>query len=81
MRVKARLFAVYRELVGKAEIEMDVDTGNTVGIFLSQLGEVLPELKGHLGSALIAVNAEYVPMNYQLAEGDEIALIPPVSGG
>ena len=81
MKINVRFFALYRELVGKAETELDIDPKSTVSTFIGGLGEMLPELKDYRSSMLVAVNTEYVPADHQLADGDEIALIPPVSGG
>lgn len=73
MRVTVRLFAGLRERAGWSSRELDVAT----------VAEVWPALG--LGDEpdglLYAVNKEYAPRGRQLADGDEVALIPPVSGG
>jgi MoaE-MoaD fusion protein len=74
MRVKVRLFAGLRELAGAAERELDGVT---------RVSEVWPALG--LGDEpdglLYAVNRRYAEREQELADGDEVALIPPVSGG
>src|SRR5207247_11421537 len=72
--VKVRLFAGLRERAGWSERDFDE---------IARVDEVWPALD--LGpeptGLLYAVNKEYVPRDRELAEGDEVALIPPVSGG
>lgn len=76
VRVSVRLFAGLRERAGVSERELDIDDGARVGDVWSALGlgEEPPGL-------LYAVNKEYAASEHRLADGDEIALIPPVSGG
>jgi molybdopterin synthase catalytic subunit/molybdopterin converting factor small subunit len=74
MRVSVRLFAGLRERAGRSRLEIeDVSSVEEVWPKLD-LGEEPPGL-------LYAVNRAYVERNHQLADGDEVALIPPVSGG
>jgi MoaE-MoaD fusion protein len=74
VRVRVRLFAGLRERAGWSERE--VDAGPTVGEIWPALG-LGEEPKG----LLYAVNQEYAERSTELSEGDEVALIPPVSGG
>ena len=73
MKVTVRLFAGLRERAGWSEREVDAETLGDVWPALD-LGEEPPGL-------LYAVNKEYAERDLPLAEGDEVALIPPVSGG
>jgi MoaE-MoaD fusion protein len=68
-----RLFAGLRERAGWSERELDADT----------VGEVWPalDLGEEPAGLLYAVNQEYAERDHRLAEGDEVAVIPPVSGG
>ena len=77
MRVRVRFFAGVREQVGAAERQIDVPDGATVG----EAAAAIPELDDTLAGLGYAVNREYVPAEHPLADGDEVALIPPVSGG
>jgi molybdopterin synthase catalytic subunit len=80
--VSVRLFAQLREAAGRDEVALELPEGATVG-------ELLGALQGHdgVGHALastpvvIAVNRDYAEREHQLSDGDEVALIPPVSGG
>jgi molybdopterin synthase catalytic subunit/molybdopterin converting factor small subunit len=76
MRVRVRLFAGLRERAGTAERELDLFDGAKAGDVWAalELGEEPPGL-------LYAVNQEYAPPERELADSDEVALIPPVSGG
>jgi molybdopterin synthase catalytic subunit len=74
VKVTVRLFAGLRERAGWSERELEVD---------GSVGDVWPalELGGEPAGLLYAVNKEYAERNRALADGDEVAVIPPVSGG
>src|ERR687895_174638 len=76
MKITVRLFAGLREQAGQSRREVELPPGARVADVwpLLELGEVPPGL-------LYAVNREYAPAEKPLPEGDELALIPPVSGG
>jgi MoaE-MoaD fusion protein len=76
MRVRVRLFAMLRERAGTGELELDLPEGAVVRDALEQLAEVAAGLP-----VVMAVNREYADEDAPLAPGDELALIPPVSGG
>ena len=81
MRVTVRLFARLREIVGAPEISRDVEPGATVGSVWGDLVRERPELAGYQQSISSAVNADYARMDRVLRDGDEVAFLPPVSGG
>jgi molybdopterin synthase catalytic subunit len=79
--VHVRYFAVVRERIGREEETIEVPAGATVGSALDQLGlrhDALRALRRYLQ---VAVNQEMAGPERSLAEGDELALIPPVAGG
>ena len=80
MNVRLRLFASYREAAGVSEITLELPDGATVddAIAAARGRHALPRDDGAL---VTARNREYVARDTTLAEGDELALIPPVSGG
>jgi molybdopterin synthase catalytic subunit/molybdopterin converting factor small subunit len=82
VKVRVRLFAVLRERAGSDEVELELGEGATVADALSALGEFpsLGELLERMPVAL-AVNCDYADASTQLGPDDELALIPPVSGG
>lgn len=74
-----RFFALYREAVGKGEIEVDIEEGATVASLVKRLERDFPKFKAM--PSIVAVNAEYAEPERKLGEGDEVALFPPMSGG
>ena len=81
LKVTIRLFASYREKVGKAQVSMDLPDNATVGSLAEEVLRVYPRLAPDPRSLVVAVNQEYREHLYALNDGDEVALIPPVSGG
>lgn len=78
LRVMA--FGITREILGQREVTIELNGGHTVADLRSHLASAYPRVEG-LRSLLIAVNNEYAEDQQVLNETDEIALIPPVSGG
>ncbi len=81
MRVTVRLFARLRDLAGAGELVRDVPDAATVGTVWAALTNEVPSLAQYEGSMSVAVNAEYARMAAALHDGDEVAFLPPVSGG
>src|SRR4051795_9041024 len=76
MEVTVRLFAMLRERAGAREVTLSLPDGARVSDALAELGSIAEGLP-----LVMAVNREYAPEDDVLDEGDELALIPPVSGG
>jgi molybdopterin synthase catalytic subunit len=76
MVVRVRLFAALRERAGRDEIELELEEGALVCDALERMGGLVGDVK-----AVLAVNREYAAGDTTLHPGDELALIPPVSGG
>jgi molybdopterin converting factor subunit 1 len=74
------LFGIARDLTGQSTVSIPFSEGVRVGDLLGQLHERYPALTG-IRSILIAVNGEYAEAEQLLTDRDEIAVIPPVSGG
>jgi len=81
MRIKLRYFAMAREILGKSAEEREVDPGATAGSIFDELIAETSRLQAMKGSVLLMVNQAYVAPDHELSDGDELALIPPVSGG
>ena len=79
--VTLRLFAVYRERVGSDCVELTLPDGATVDDALNCLAEQHPVTVPLLSTTMVAVNQSYVERSHTLQSMDEVALIPPVSGG
>lgn len=81
MRVRVKLFAALRESVDRAETAVELPAGATAGDVRAALVERHPRLRDLLHACRVARGVEFVADSEPLAEGDEVALIPPVSGG
>lgn len=81
MKVTARFFALHRDIVGASVCELEIPAGTTLGELWSQLGERYPELVPATRSLMFAINQAYADPSTVLNPGDEVAFIPPVSGG
>jgi molybdopterin converting factor subunit 1 len=81
MRVTVRLFARLRDIAGAGELSRDVDAGATIGSLWLQLAGEYPALGPYERSMSSAINADYARMDTRLCDGDEVAFLPPVSGG
>lgn len=81
MRVTVRLFARLRDIAGAAELAREVAPGATIGSVWSDLVREFPELAPYARTISSAVNADYARMDRALDDGDEVAFLPPVSGG
>ncbi len=81
IRVRARLFAIQRELAGTREVALDLAAGARVEDAWAALVVQVPSLAPGRPSVRFAVNGDYADADAPLADGDELACIPPVSGG
>src|SRR6185295_18649751 len=81
MRVTVRLFARLREIAGASELARELAPGATIGDVWRQLAHEFPELARYEPSISSAVNADYARMDQVVGDGDEVAFLPPVSGG
>ena len=76
-----RLFARLRDVVGTGELQRDVPAGATVRTIWDGLVGDYPSLAPYAASMSCAVNVDYARMATAVNEGDEVAFLPPVSGG
>ena len=81
MTVTVKLFAIVRDRAGVSELRLELPIFATVAVARDAHGERVPALRDYLGRVAWAVNRAYVPVETQLHDGDELAVIPPVSGG
>jgi molybdopterin synthase catalytic subunit len=79
--VRVRLFAIQRELAGTREVAIDLADGADVEACWTALAARFPVLAPGRASLRFARNGEYAEPSTRLADGDEVAMIPPVSGG
>lgn len=81
MRVTVRLFARLRDLAGAGELVRDVPAPATVASVWQALVDEIPPFRDYERTMSVAVNADYAKMSAAVADGDEVAFMPPVSGG
>jgi molybdopterin converting factor subunit 1 len=79
--VTIRLFARLREIAGASELTRELPPGATAADAWRALADEHRELAGYAGSISCAVNEEYARLTSPLKDGDEVAFLPPVSGG
>lgn len=81
MNITVRYFAIMREQLGKPSEELSLPDGTTAGEIFRIATRDVPRLAGLQRAVMVMVNEEYVEADHPLRDGDEVALIPPVSGG
>jgi molybdopterin converting factor subunit 1 len=79
MRIRVLFFGALREKMGRGEAVLEVGEGTIVRDVLNVYKERMPEFAWD--SIAVAVNLEYAGVEDSLCDGDEVALLPPVSGG
>jgi molybdopterin synthase catalytic subunit len=81
MNITVRYFAIMREHLGKSTETLELPEGTTAGEIFQLAVRDTPRLAGLERAVMVMVNEEYVDPRHALQDGDEVALIPPVSGG
>jgi molybdopterin converting factor subunit 1 len=81
MKVRLKLFSVAKDLAGFGEREIELAPSPNVTHVAELLTSINPQFKAWSKSLRFAVNQEYVEITHALNENDEVAVIPPVSGG
>ena len=81
MRIQVKLFATLRQLAGWSQQTIELAEGSTLNTLLVQLTEQHPALNLTGRTLYAAINLEFAKPEQVLTDGDEVALMPPVSGG
>lgn len=81
MRVRVLCFAILRDIIGEKEVEIELKEGASVADLIFKLAGLYPQIRKIEQSLMISVNQEYTSRDMILEELDEVAFIPPVSGG
>ncbi len=81
MTIKALVFASLADRLGVDQVSFDLPNDATAEDLLNELVRRYPQASAFRDSLAVAVNMTYVKPDHQLSESDEVALIPPVSGG
>lgn len=80
-KIKVKLFAILRERVGESEITITVPSGITVNHLNSEILKKYPQLKSFGNKFVTSVNCKVTTGDTVITSKDEVALLPPVSGG
>lgn len=81
VNIRLKFFASAREIVGTKDLDMDIEKGSKAKDVLDRLKEKYPGLKKLDGQLILAVNKQTGRADKMIEDGDEIAVLPPVSGG
>lgn len=81
MEITVRFFALYRERAGCSSSVLEIPEGATVADMAAVVREGFPALAPPQVKIVVAVNADYAEYDTVLRQGDDVCLIPPVSGG
>jgi molybdopterin converting factor subunit 1 len=81
IRVKVLFFGRLREIIGRAEDSVDLPEGAPIEALFARYGASHPELARHRASLVASRNQEFAAWSTPLFSGDEVAFLPPVSGG
>ncbi|MCX6013325.1 MAG: MoaD/ThiS family protein [Chloroflexi bacterium] len=79
MRITIKFFALYREITGENDITIEAQKGSTVASLSKELSKKFPGFPSN--PSMVAVNSEFVESDYKIKNGDEMAFLPPFSGG
>jgi molybdopterin synthase catalytic subunit len=81
MHVRVLFFGVLKDLTGRSEDRIQVEDNAQVGSVFNHYAERFPRLREMASSIVMARNQEFSPLSSPIADGDEVAFLPPVSGG
>ena len=81
MRIRVLLFGQLKDIVGRPEESLEVQSGTSLSDLLARYAESFPRFKPMTGSIACSLNREYAPASSMLRDGDEVGFLPPVSGG
>lgn len=81
MRVNVLYFGMLKEMVGRTGDRFDLPEGSTLADLLDRAGRAAPPIADHRDVLAYAVNLEYAQETQPLRDGDEVGMLPPVSGG
>jgi MoaE-MoaD fusion protein len=81
VHIKVLFFGLLKDVTGRAADQLDVPAGSTAGTVFEHYAAQFPKLRGMERSILLARNQDFVRASEPVADNDEIAFLPPVSGG
>src|SRR5688572_27309021 len=81
MRVRVLFFGMLRDIVGRPEDQLELQEGSNLSSVFEHYARQFPRIREMAGSIVLARNREFSDSQAAVREGDEVALMPPVSGG
>ncbi len=81
MKINVKLFAILKDKAEVSQLDLNLPEGKSVVDAVELVVEQYPSLKPFISKIAFALNEEYVSISTRLHDGDELAFIPPVSGG
>ena len=81
MKVTVKFWSYFRDLTECEETSLEVNEGETLGDVYSEVMKKFPKLAQMKNSTLKAVDVDYQTDDFELSDGDEVSLFPPVQGG
>src|SRR4051794_29579282 len=81
VRIRVLFFGVLRDVVGVREESLDIDEGGRVETIFEHYASLHPRLREMSKSVVLALNQQFSDLGAALSDGDEVAFLPPVSGG
>jgi molybdopterin synthase sulfur carrier subunit len=81
IQINVKLFAIFQEVFATDELQMQLESGTTVAQVFNRLAAQHPKLEQWRSLTRYAINLNFAEPHTVLSNGDEVALIPPVSGG
>ena len=81
MKLRVKFFSIYKDAAKTECITIEEPEGTTVGELFQDLLRKYPSLRNYRKSALLAVNKEFSELDFELTDGDVVAVMPPVGGG
>ncbi len=81
LRIVVKFFAGHREIVGRRDEVYQLPEGSMLGDLIDLVVDRYPSLRDLMGDAAYGINQVVSESNRELKEGDEVAILPPVSGG
>lgn len=81
MRVQVLFFGMLKDITGLSQQQLELEPGSSLNAVFDHYAALFPRLQEASGSVVLACNRQFAPRETVLSDGDEIALLPPVSGG
>jgi molybdopterin synthase catalytic subunit/molybdopterin converting factor small subunit len=81
MRIRVLLFGQLKDIIGRQEDSLELEPGVSLSAVMTHYAQRFPVFQGLTASIACSINQEYAPLSSVLHEGDEVGLLPPVSGG